>query len=156
MIRKAHITDIKSIHKLISEQAQFGRILARAMSELYSQVRDFTVVQDEETKELVGCGALQVVWDNLAEIRSLAVRTSSQGGGIGSELIKELIKEAESMGIERVFVLTYRQRLFERLGFEVMDKNLLPHKIWADCIHCAKFPECDEIAMTLQLNSPTS
>jgi amino-acid N-acetyltransferase len=156
MIRKARITDIKNIHRLIAEQAQFGRILARAMSELYSQVRDFTVVQDDETGELLGCGALQVVWENLAEVRSLAVRTSRQGAGIGSEMIKALIEEAAGMGIERVFVLTYRQRLFERLGFEVMDKNLLPHKIWADCIHCAKFPECDEIAMTLPLNNPKS
>ncbi len=154
MIRKARIADIKSIHKLIAEQAQSGRILARAMSELYSQVRDFTVIQDDETGGLLGCGALQVVWENLAEIRSLAVQTARQGAGIGSSLIRALIEEAAGMGIERVFVLTYRQRLFEKLGFEVMDKNLLPHKIWADCIHCAKFPECDEIAMALRLNGP--
>ncbi|HMK35237.1 MAG TPA: N-acetyltransferase [Desulfomonilaceae bacterium] len=147
MIRKATLKDVKPIHRLIAEQAGSGHILARAMSELYGQIRDFTVAQDDRTGEVIGCGALQIVWEDLAEIRSLAVQTAHQRAGLGSKLIESLMQEARNMGVKQVFVLTYRQKLFERFGFNVMNKNLLPHKIWADCIRCTKFPECDEIAL---------
>jgi len=147
LIRKANLVEIKTIHRIINEQAQSGHILPRAMSELYSQVRDFTVIVDEHSGEIIACGSLQIVWEDLAEIRSLAVRTSFQGQGTGSRLVEALLEESERMGVRRVFVLTYRPELFQRLGFSVMDKSLLPHKIWADCIRCTKFPECDEIAL---------
>ncbi|MEJ2716138.1 MAG: N-acetyltransferase [Deltaproteobacteria bacterium] len=147
MIRKAKLEEIKAIHRLVSEQAKLGQILPRAISDLYMQVRDFSVIAEEGSGEIIGCGALQVVWEDLAEIRSLAVQTSHQYQGIGTRLIEALLEESTEMGVKQVFVLTYRQRLFERLGFAHMDKSLLPHKIWADCIRCTKFPECDEIAM---------
>lgn len=147
MIRKAMPADVKTIHGLIVEQAKEGHLLARPMSELYAQIRDFLVIQDDVTGEVVGCGALHVVWEDLAEIRSLAVRTSAQGRGTGSQLTMALLEEAKQLGITQVFVLTYRVQLFERLGFHQMDKALLPHKIWADCIRCSKFPECDETAL---------
>jgi amino-acid N-acetyltransferase len=147
VIRKASLGDVKTIHRLINEQAGSGHILARAMSELYGQIRDFTVIGDDESGEIVGCGALQICWEDLAEIRSLAVQTSHQGKGIGTRLIGTLMEEARAMGVKQVFVLTYRQTLFERCGFKLMNKSLLPHKIWADCIRCTKFPECDEIAL---------
>jgi amino-acid N-acetyltransferase len=147
VIRRATLRDVKSIHRLIAEQAQSGHILARAMSELYSQVKDFVVSEDEASGEIVGCGALQIVWEDLAEIRSLAVQTEYQGQGVGTTLIEALLEESGQMGVSKVFVLTYRPELFQRLGFALMDKNLLPHKIWADCIRCTKFPECDEIAL---------
>ncbi|MCX5860735.1 MAG: N-acetyltransferase [Desulfomonile sp.] len=149
MIRKASVNETKIIHRIISEQAQSGHILPRAMSELYSQVRDFSVCVGAESGDVLGCAALQIVWEDLAEIRSLAVRTTFERQGIGSSLIKALLDESEMMGMSRVFVLTYRQKLFERMGFRVMDKSLLPHKIWADCIRCTKFPECDEIALVM-------
>lgn len=152
LIRKAKLEDVKTIHKIIGEQARFGHVLARAMTDLYSQIRDFTVCVNDESGEIVGCGALKIVWEDLAEIRSVAVQSSFQNAGLGSKLIEALIDEADSMGINRVFVLTYRVRLFERLGFEQMDKSLLPHKIWADCINCPKFPECDEIALVRNRN----
>jgi amino-acid N-acetyltransferase len=117
------------------------------MSELYSQVKDFIVSEDKDSGEIVGCGALQIVWEDLAEIRSLAVQTDHQGKGIGTALIEALLEESKQMGVGKVFVLTYRPELFQRLGFELMDRSLLPHKIWADCIRCTKFPECDEIAL---------
>jgi amino-acid N-acetyltransferase len=141
------LRDVKSIHRLIAEQAQSGHILARAMSELYSQVKDFIVSEDDGSGEIVGCGALQIVWEDLAEIRSLAVQTEYQGQGVGTALIEALLEESGQMGVSKVFVLTYRPELFQRLGFALMDKSLLPHKIWADCIRCTKFPECDEIAL---------
>lgn len=149
MIRKAHLTDVKIIHRLISEQAQKGHILPRAISELYSQVRDFSLSLsvDDSAGEIVGCGALHIVWEDLAEIRSLAVQTSCQGRGIGTRLVETLLEESKAMGVKKVFVLTFRPVLFERLGFEQMEKSLLPHKIWADCIRCTRFPECGEIAL---------
>jgi amino-acid N-acetyltransferase len=147
VIRIATLKDVKNIHRLIAEQAQSGHILARAMSELYSQVKDFIVSEDDDSGQIVGCGALQIVWEDLAEIRSLAVQTEYQGHGIGSALIEALLEESRQMGVNKVFVLTYRPELFQRLGFALMDKSLLPHKIWADCIRCTKFPECDEIAL---------
>jgi amino-acid N-acetyltransferase len=147
VIRRATLRDVKSIHRLIAEQAESGHILARAMSELYSQVKDFIVSEDDGSGEIVGCGALQIVWEDLAEIRSLAVQTEYQGQGVGTALIEALLEESGQMGVSKVFVLTYRPELFQRLGFALMDKSLLPHKIWADCIRCTKFPECDEIAL---------
>jgi len=147
LIRKAGIGDVKTIHKMIAEQAQSGHILARPITEIYSQVRDFSVSVDPETGEIVGCGALHVVWEDLAEIRSLAVKTSLHGKGIGSALVEALLEESRDLGIKRVFVLTYRRTFFERQGFEVMEKSLLPQKIWADCMRCTRFPECDEIAL---------
>ena len=147
MIRKATLRDVKSIHRLVAEQAQSGHLLARAVTELYAQIRDFIVTPEDESGEIIGCGALHFVWEDLAEIRSLAVRTADQRRGIGSQLIEALLEEARNMGVRQVFVLTYRTELFERLGFKIMDKSHLRHKIWADCIRCTKFPECDEIAL---------
>ncbi len=149
MIRKATLGDIKAVHRLISEQAKAGNLIARAISELYSQVRDFAVRTENGPDTIVGCGALHIVWEDLAEIRSLAVQTEHQRKGIGSELVRALLEESREMEIKRVFVLTDRTSLFERLGFSYIDKSLLPHKIWADCIHCNKFPECDEVAMAI-------
>ena len=149
MIRKATLGDIKAVHRLISEQAKVGNLIARAISELYSQVRDFAVRTENGPDTIVGCGALHIVWEDLAEIRSLAVQTDYQRRGIGSELVRALLEESREMEIKRVFVLTDRTSLFERLGFSYIDKSLLPHKIWADCIHCTKFPECDEVAMSI-------
>jgi amino-acid N-acetyltransferase len=152
LIRKANLRDIKSIHRIITDQAQYGHILPRAMSELYAQVRDFSVaVEKNGMGDLLGCGALHVVWEDLAEIRSLAVRSAFQRQGIGGRLVAHLLDESRELGIERVFVLTYRVSFFQSFGFEIMDKSLLPHKIWADCIKCTKFPECDEIALVKSL-----
>lgn len=149
MIRKATLKDIKLVHKLISEQAKAGNLISRAISELYSQVRDFVVRTENGSEGIIGCGALHIVWEDLAEIRSLAVETGHQKKGIGSELVQALLVESRAMEISRVFVLTDRTKLFERLGFSQIDKNMLPHKIWADCIRCNKFPECDEVAMAI-------
>ena len=133
------------------EQAEAGHLLPRPISDLYSQVRSIFLWVDDITQEVAACGSLEVIWEDLAEIRSLAVRTERQGAGIGTELILTLLNEARKMQLQRVFVLTYRSKLFERQGFSIIDKSTLPHKIWADCIHCTKFPECDEIALAKDL-----
>ncbi len=152
MIRKASLKDVKKIHALISEQAKGGHLLARAIADLYSQIRDFSVAVDEDTAEIIGCGALRIVWEDLAEVRSVAVSSQFQGKGVGRKLIDALVEESHELGIKKVFVLTYRVSLFSKMGFILMDKSLLPHKIWADCVKCPKFPECDEVAMVKRPN----
>jgi amino-acid N-acetyltransferase len=152
LIRKASLKDVKKIHALISEQAKGGHLLARAIADLYSQIRDFSVAIDDDTGEIIGCGALRVVWEDLAEVRSVAVQSQRQGKGVGRKLIETLIEESRELGIKKVFVLTYRVSLFSKMGFSLMDKGLLPHKIWADCVKCPKFPECDEVAMVMEPN----
>ena len=152
MIRKASLKDVKKIHTLISEQAKGGHLLARAIADLYSQIRDFSVAVDDDTGEIIGCGALRIVWEDLAEVRSVAVQSQRQSKGVGRKLIGTLIEESRELGIKKVFVLTYRVSLFSKMGFSLMDKGLLPHKIWADCVKCPKFPECDEVAMVMEPN----
>lgn len=147
VIRKAHIRDIASVQKMLGRFAQQGKLLARSLSELYTNIRDMFVVQDEESGEVVGCCSLHIIWEDLAEIRSLAVEEDRQGKGCGRRLVQACLEEARDLGIQRLFTLTYETAFFEHMGFRVVDKNVFPHKIWADCLHCPKFPECDEVAL---------
>lgn len=145
MIRTARMEDVKSIHTLINSFAGDGLLLNRSISSLYDKLRDFIVYTDDNV--LIGVCALQITWDNLAEIRSLAVKQEAQGRGIGSQLVQGCLDEAEKFGIKRIFTLTYRAGFFRKLGFNDIDKKELPHKIWSDCLHCHKFPDCDEDAL---------
>ena len=147
MIRKATIKDVKSIHGLLQEYGNRGELLSRPLSELYDHVRDFWLCVDESDNQMLGCCALQFCWDDLAEIRSLAVRPEHQGKKIGSELTHTVLDEAKSFQIKKVFALTYRPSFFEQFGFDQIDRAQLPLKIWSGCIFCVKFPDCDEIAM---------
>ncbi|MGA8179302.1 MAG: N-acetyltransferase [Desulfobacterales bacterium] len=147
MIRKAAIKDIKAIHSLLQQYGRKGELLPRPLSVLYDHVRDFSVYADDEDSKVLGCCALQFCWDDLAEIRSLAVNPDHVGKGIGSELVEKVLADATSFKIQKVFALTYRPGFFERFGFDRIDRSELPIKIWADCIMCIKFPDCDEIAM---------
>jgi len=145
MIRKAKIQDIKEIQALINSFAEKKLMLPRSLNELYENLRDFWVYVDG--KKIVGCAALHISWDDLAEIKSLAVSENWQGKGIGKELIAFCVKEAKELGSKRVFVLTYRMKYFNRLGFKRVKHDDLPHKVWAECINCPKFPNCQEIAL---------
>ncbi len=149
MIRKAHQKDVRFIHALLAHYGQKGLLLARPLTELYEQLRDFVVAEDEG--ELVGTCALHLCWEDLAEIRSLAVVEGHEGKGWGTKLVEACCSEAITLGFRRVFVLTYVPGFFRRLGFREVDKSSLPNKIWADCLKCVKFPDCDEIAMELSL-----
>jgi amino-acid N-acetyltransferase len=145
MIRKAKLNDIKEIQRLIKLHAPRGRVLPRSLSELYDHLRDFSVFV--RNRKAIGICALQICWEGLAEIRSLAVAEEDQNKGIGAKLVKACLEEARLLGVKRVFALTYQPKFFEKLGFEIVDKAVLPHKIWADCLKCVKFPDCDEIAV---------
>ncbi len=151
MIRKAKITDVKEIQKLIELSAKKGEMLSRPLSELYDNLRDFYIYQEEGQGQIQGSCAMHICWEDLAEIRSLVVREEFQHGGIGTKLIEACLSEASSLGIYRIFALTYRPSFFGQFGFRVVDKGALPHKIWSDCVRCVKFPECDEIAVLLEV-----
>ncbi len=152
MIRKATIKDIKPIHSLLQQYGRKGELLPRPLSVLYDHVRDFWIFTDDKDSHLLGCCALQFCWDDLAEIRSLAVHPDHVGQSIGSKLVEKVLSEAKSFNIQKVFALTYRPGFFERFGFARIDRSELPIKIWADCIMCIKFPDCDEIAMMKELD----
>ncbi len=144
-IRKARPVDIKSIYALLEEFAEEGRLLARPYSELYDFFRDYFVAVCEE--EIVGTCALHLCWEDLAEIRSLAVKRPHQGKGLGKMLVQRCLKEAATLEIKKIFVLTYEVDFFQSLGFNPISKSKLPHKVWSDCVRCIKFPECDEEAL---------
>ncbi len=148
-IRKAKISDLRRIHKLINEFARKEQMLPRALNELYETVRDFFVCEDNG--EIYGVCALHIMWEDLAEIRSLAVDNRYQGRGIGKKLVNSCLKEAKELGIKKVFALTYQTEFFKKMGFRDIDKTSLPQKIWGDCLRCPKFPECDEYAVIINL-----
>lgn len=156
MLRKARIADVVGIQKMLGHFAQKGKLLPRSLSELYTNLRDMVVAEEEVEGRVVGCCSLHIVWENLAEIRSLAVDDAYQGQGIGRRLVEACIAEAQELGIGRLFTLTYETGFFQKMGFKVADKNIFPHKIWADCLHCPKFPDCDEVAMVFNLQPQSS
>ena len=147
MIRKATIHDVKKIHALLARHADRGELLPRPLSDLYDYLRDFSIFEKDDDNLMVGVCALHVCWEDLAEIRSLAVPQEYQKKGIGSNLIANALNEARELGTKRVFALTYQPGFFAKHGFETIDKESLPQKIWADCIKCVKFPNCDETAV---------
>jgi len=145
MIRKARISDIRELHKLINFYAEEGKMLPRSLNELYENLRDYSVF--EENGEILGCCALHVSWEDLAEVKSLAVKPEHTGKGIGRKLVEECLAETKELGIRKVFALTFNPEYFEKRGFRKIEKEQLPHKIWSECINCPKFPNCEEIAM---------
>jgi amino-acid N-acetyltransferase len=151
IIRKAKIQDVRSIHKILSHYANQALMLPRSLSELYDHLRDFYVVEKNEDGILLGACTLCISWEDLGEIRSLAVVKEAQGRGLGSRLVEACLAEAIELGLSRIFVLTMNRGFFSRFGFREIEKSKLPHKIWADCIQCPKFPDCDEISMVLEL-----
>ncbi|MDX9834049.1 MAG: N-acetyltransferase [Desulfobulbus sp.] len=153
-IRPARMSDVRPIHALLVQFAAKGLMLPRSISSLYDHLRDFVVYEEDDV--IHGICALQISWDDLAEIRSLAVTESHQQCGIGAQLVESCLDEAESLEIGSVFVLTYQAGFFRKLGFRDTDKQNLPHKIWSDCVHCPKFPDCDEDALIRTRTGPQS
>jgi amino-acid N-acetyltransferase len=138
---------MKDIQRLINEFARREEMIPRSINELYENVRDFFICEDKG--KICGVCALHVLWEDLAEVRSLAVRREYQRMGMGKKLVKRCLADARAMGLGRVFVLTYQPDFFRKIGFTDIDKSDLPQKIWGDCIRCPKFPECDEHALII-------
>ena len=144
--RKAKFDDIEAIFNLVNDYASQGIMLQRSRNSLYETLRDMVVAVTDDG-EVVGVGGLHIIWDRLAEVRTMAVSPKMTRHGIGAEIVKCLIDEGTELGVEKFFTLTYKPGFFQTLGFETITKEELPHKVWKECIDCPKFPNCDEIAM---------
>ena len=152
IVRKARAADGPAIQRLLAHFASRGELLHRTLNEVYQHLRDFMVSETEG--RIVGVCALWLYWEDLAEVRSLAVEEGYAGRGLGKALVRACLAEAAELGIRRVFALTYRPGFFERLGFRILDKRELPQKIWKDCLRCAKFTCCDEVALIRDIERP--
>ncbi len=150
-VEKARIRDAVQMHQLINYFADKDEMLARPLSEIYENIRDYFVVRQGE--RVIACAALHVSWSDLTEIKSLAVAEDSQKQGIGDQLVEACLKEARELGISIVFCLTYKPAFFEKFGFSQVDKMELPRKVWTECYRCPKFPNCDEVALVYNLEA---
>jgi amino-acid N-acetyltransferase len=150
LIRDARLDDVPAIRELINSYAELDKMLFRPLADLYESLRDFKVF--ERDGQVVGCCALQVLWSDLAEIKSLAVRQDCQGQGIGTQLVQGIINEAWRLRLPRIFTLTLEKQFFEKQGFMKIARESLPYKVWSECIHCPKQDQCDEVAMMRELN----
>ena len=148
-VEKARIQDVPQIHRLINNFADRGEMLARPLSEIYENIRDYFVVKQDE--QVIACAALHICWSDLAGIRSVAVAKDSQKQGIGAMLIQSCLEEAKELGITTVFCFTYQPGFFEKFGLSQVDKMELPRKVWTECYRCPKFPDCDEVALICKL-----
>lgn len=151
VLRKAKAPDVPHIQRLINHYAERGDVLPRALGEIYDNLRDFFVVENDG--EIIPCAACHVRWGNLAEVKSLAVAESRGGQGWGKGLLEACLEDAQALGIPSVFALTYVPPFFERQGFVRIDKAQLPHKIWHECTRCPKFPDCGEVALVREVKS---
>ena len=147
VLRKAYSRDVASMHDLIMAGAEKGLLLPRSRGQLFTALRDFFVFVDEDAGEIAGCCALAFIAENLAEVRSLYVANAYRRQRLGHKLVQACLEDAVAYGISQVFTLTFETVFFSGLGFTEVPKESLPQKIWTDCIHCPKFPNCDEIAM---------
>ena len=138
-IKKAVIEDIKAIHQILNHYAGQGVLLPRSLSELYDHLRDYFVLKDVDKGGLLhGVCGLGICWEDLAEIKSLAINENQQGKGFGGLLVEACLEDARFFGLKKVFTLTYVPGFFKRLGFDEVEKSALPHKIWSDCLKCPK------------------
>jgi amino-acid N-acetyltransferase len=149
MIRKATLVDASAIHQLINSRAKQGEMLGRSLAEIYENIRDYYVAESRGV--VVGVCGLHICWEDLAEIKSLAVKPNSQSKGLGRLLVLTCLDEGKTLKIKRFFALTYVPDFFKKVGFKRIKREVLPHKIWSDCIKCPHFPNCNEIAMMLDL-----
>jgi len=144
-IRNAKISDAKAIYALINSYAERDKMLFRSMADIYENLQSFIVAELEGN--VLGCCALQIIWSDLAEIKSLAVDETNTGTGVGKMLVAAAVDQAQQLGLPRVFALTLTPSFFEKMGFKVIEKDTLPMKVWSDCAKCPKQQNCDEIAV---------
>lgn len=147
IVRKPRCKDVDSLYALIRAGVEQGVLLPRSRVKLFTVLRDFFVLEDEENGAIAGCCSLSIMWEDLAEVRSLYVGDAYRRQGLGQRLVRACIDEAAELGLEKVFCLTYQTEFFATMGFTELPKESLPQKIWTDCVHCPKFPNCDEVAM---------
>lgn len=149
-LRKAKVKDTVEIFRILQHFAFREVLLPRSLNSIYENIRDFFVY--EEDGKIVGVGSLHIYWEDLAEIKSLAVEEGYQHKKIGTKIVEACLEEAKQLGIKQVFALTYVPEFFKKLGFDVTDKSLFPQKVWMECIHCVKFNDCKEIPVSIRLD----
>lgn len=152
-VRHARIPDARAICDLVNYYAERGRMLHRSLESIFESIREFLVVADDEGK-VVGCAAIDVVWSDLAEVKSVAVSPDARGQGVGKLLMRAVMEDARRIGVRRLFALTLEDSFFLKCGFEVIDRATLPEKVWRECLACPKADACDEIAMLRRLDLP--
>jgi amino-acid N-acetyltransferase len=152
IVRKAGLTDVSEMFRIINYYAEKQLMLPKTQLQLYENLRDYSIVTDEsDPSQVLACGALHIYWENLAEIRAVAVAPGITRRGIGTGLVEKLLAEAREMHIEQVFVFTYEPGFFGRFGFIQVEHSTMPLKVYNECFHCPKFNKCDELAMVLHL-----
>jgi amino-acid N-acetyltransferase len=144
------LADGPQIAELVSPYVSQGELLPRPLDDIYESIREWWVIEEGDG-QIVACGSLLIMWADLAEVRSLAVRPDQQGKGLGRQIVTKLLEDARALGIPRIFALTRQVAFFEKLGFSVTTWDALPRKVWKDCMYCFKFPTCDETAVVLDL-----
>lgn len=150
MVRKAVSGDVQAIYGIVEAFAKKGIMLHRSETDICDSLRDFFVY--EKDGQILGTCALHICSSDMGEIRSLAVKEGHTRGGIGTKLVTACLDEARTLGLKRVFALTYKTVFFNKLAFKIISKEFLPHKIWGDCIKCVKFPNCDENAVIIAID----
>ncbi len=143
------MSDAKAICEIVNHHAERGRMLHRSLEAVYERLRNFVVAEIDGT--IVGCVAIEIVWTDLAEVKSLAVHPDYLGNRIGYQLVAAAVDDARTLGVKRLFALTYEESFFVRQGFGTIDREQLPHKVWSDCAACPKREACDEIAMIMEV-----
>jgi argininosuccinate lyase/amino-acid N-acetyltransferase len=149
MFRRATLADVPAIAGLMARYVADGALLPRPMNELYQCVREFHVA--ERGGEVVACAALRVLWEDMGEVRSLAVRHDHHGNGLGARLVRRVLEDARALDLPRVIALTREPEFFQRCGFGIASRETLPRKVWTDCIRCPRRHACDETAVALDL-----
>jgi len=144
-VRNAKISDVEAVYSLINFYAERDKMLFRSMADIYENLQAFIVAELDGS--VVGCCALQVVWSDLAEVKSLAVGEANIGKGVGKMLVAAAVEQASRLGVRKVFALTLDPDFFEKLNFQIIEKETLPMKVWSDCAKCPKQQNCDEIAV---------
>jgi amino-acid N-acetyltransferase len=158
-IQKAQVRDVQEILDLVNGYAAAALMLPRGPQYIYENIRDFVIASDhkvpvysmlesrEELHLIVGCGSLHVLWDDMAEIRALAIHPEYKHLGLGSKLVDFIIKEARQLGIKRLYTFTLTEDFFKPLGFKRLKREELPPKMWGECSRCPKYFKCDEVGM---------
>lgn len=148
-IRAAKVTDVKNIHSLVKYYADNKEMLHRPLSAIYENIQEFVVLESDGV--FIGCGALHVSWGNLAEVKALAISENFKGKGFGKKIVEKLHENAKYLEVQKVFTLTFKPEFFKKLGYSVVSRETLPHKIWSECVNCHLFPDCGEVPLTVSM-----
>ncbi|MCX7940434.1 MAG: N-acetyltransferase [Endomicrobia bacterium] len=156
IIEKAKVSDVAQIHKIVNSFAKKNLMLPRVLNDIYERLPEFFVIRNDKKQKIIGCAALHITWTGkkdevYAEIRSLAIKKVFQGKGFGRRLVQYLEKEAKKLGVKKIFALTFVPQFFKKLGYKIISRDILPHKVWTECINCPLFMNCKEVPVMKSL-----